>query len=617
MFQILAYVFAPLAALLIACYGRKKEALFVWGQGIGYLFFLVTVSVLLMIPIDRALMRVKWTGAGDYFLYLHFGSVSAVFAVGLGIIMGLLSRHCSVIMQIEERIIPCTRRRITPGLVAAHIAVFILLVLTFSYTWGLANYGNVTFEEIVFHLNMPLAGTSQDLIKDYILRTTVKTVIAFGLFELLVFFPSKQAYCVYSRRCSQISWQVFPLRLPEWMTSLGLVVWLLVLLVGANRSFEVISYIYDQINPSLFIEQEYVDPREVTMTFPDNKRNLITIYMESAETSAQDKGNGGFFDVNYIPEMTRLAQENVSFSHTELLEGAAIAPGAGWTIAGLVAESAGLPLKIVSDWRENTMGDYLHFLPGATTIGDILEEAGYKNVIMLGSEAGFAGRTSYYLQHGNYEIMDYDVAVREKVIPEGYRVFWGFEDKRLYDWAKTKLVALSQADQPFNFAMLTVDTHTPKGYVCDLCPSNYEHQYANVLSCSSAQLDAFISWCKEQPFYENTSIVVVGDHASMVANFYGTREYQKYEGDIDRKVYNAFINSAIAPVKQKNRKFTTMDFFPTTLASLGVTIEGERLGLGTNLFSSRETLAEEYGYERVFDELNRPSNFYNDEILFP
>ena len=39
-------------------------------------------------------------------------------------------------------------------------------------------------------------------------------------------------------------------------------------------------------------------------------------------------------------------------------------------------------------------------------------------------------------------------------------------------------------------------------------------------------------------------------------------------------------------MKKKNRDFSTLDFFPTTLASLGVQIEGDRLGLGTNLFSN-------------------------------
>ena len=131
------------------------------------------------------------------------------------------------------------------------------------------------------------------------------------------------------------------------------------------------------------------------------------------------------------------------------------------------------------------------------------------------------------------------------------------------------------------------------------------------------QLDDFVAWCQTQDFYENTSIVVTGDHASMAAGFYEQEEYDKHGGSIERRVYNVIINSAVEPEKEKNRLFTTLDFFPTTLACLGVSIEGERLGLGTNLFSDTATLAEKYGYERFFDELSRKSVFYNEKILYP
>lgn len=80
----------------------------------------------------------------------------------------------------------------------------------------------------------------------------------------------------------------------------------------------------------------------------------------------------------------------------------------------------------------------------------------------------------------------------------------------------------------------------------------------------------------------------------------------------DRRVYNTFINSAILPSGTINREFNTMDMFPTTLASMGVTIEGNRLGLGQNLFSGEPTLAEKYGQEKVNEELNRNSSFWNN-----
>ena len=53
-----------------------------------------------------------------------------------------------------------------------------------------------------------------------------------------------------------------------------------------------------------------------------------------------------------------------------------------------------------------------------------------------------------------------------------------------------------------------------------------------------------------------------------------------------------------------------MDMFPTTIAALGGEIAGDRLGLGTNLFSATPTLAEEFGMEQLNAEVRKNSLFY-------
>ena len=65
---------------------------------------------------------------------------------------------------------------------------------------------------------------------------------------------------------------------------------------------------------STFIADNYVDPRSVEITFPEQKRNLIYIFLESMETTYADTENGGTFEKNVIPELTTLAQENEDFS---------------------------------------------------------------------------------------------------------------------------------------------------------------------------------------------------------------------------------------------------------------------------------------------------------------
>ena len=430
---------------------------------------------------------------------------------------------------------------------------------------------------------------------------------------------------------------------------LVIAVWLGILVWRAEGRFVFISYLKNLTQQSKFIAEEYVSPAKVKLTFPDKKRNLIYIYMESAETSSQDVASGGLMAENYIPELTQLAKENVSFSQSDLIEGACVAPQCGWTIAGMVAQTAGLPLKLFKNDANqvdasysvtmpetaeetaklllqqfntragigNSMNLYASFLPGAVTLGDILKANGYHNVFMAGSNFEFGGRTNYCRQHGDYEILDYNVARRRKVIRPGYKVWWGFEDEILYRCAKDELTKLAESGEPFNLSMITVDTHHQDGYVCRLCQDRYDEQYANVWRCASEQAADFVAWCRQQPFYENTTIVIAGDHCSMDSDFYGEYTYDKHGGETVRKTYNVFINSAVEPVKEKNRLFTTMDLFPSTLAALGVQIEGDRLGLGTNLFSSEETLPEKYGYAQMFEELKQKSLFYDNEILYP
>lgn len=53
-----------------------------------------------------------------------------------------------------------------------------------------------------------------------------------------------------------------------------------------------------------------------------------------------------------------------------------------------------------------------------------------------------------------------------------------------------------------------------------------------------------------------------------------------------------------------------MDLFPTVLSAMGFEIEGDRLGLGTDLFSDRDTLLERRGFQWLERELGKASDYY-------
>ena len=305
-----------------------------------------------------------------------------------------------------------------------------------------------------------------------------------------------------------------------------------------------------------------------------------------------------------------LAKENINFSDTEKIGGGYQTFGTGWTIAGMVSQTTGIPLKI--NITSNSYSGYSSFLPGAYSLGDILKKEGYNLEVMFGSNANFAGRKDFFTVHGDYTIFDVNTAIEQEKMTEEEKVWWGFDDDNLYSWAKEEILNLSQSDQPFNFIMLTADTHFKDGYLSKNAEEIYNEQYENVFAYSSKSINEFIKWIQQQDFYKNTTIVLIGDHLGMQSDFY--EEHIK-NNNYNRKVYNVFINSAINDTNSKNRKFSTLDIFPTILASIGAKIDGERLGLGTNLFSDKNTLIEELGYDVFNDELSKKSNYYNKYIL--
>lgn len=379
-----------------------------------------------------------------------------------------------------------------------------------------------------------------------------------------------------------------------------------------NFSFDrigIYSYISDMTTPSTIFEKYYVDSANVKFQFPKQKRNLIYIYLESMETTYESKELGGAMDVNLIPELSQIASENITFNANDVENNGFYVPeGTGWTIGAMVAHSAGIPLKIPID---GNMYDSGPFLPGATTIGQILAEAGYNQELFIGSDAKFGGRENFYEQHGNYKIADYYYAIDNEFISKDYYEWWGFEDEKLYDFAKPQLLELASENKPFNFTMLTTDTHHFDGYLCPKCPSTYESQYANVIACASAQVSEFLDWIKEQDFYEDTTIIIAGDHLSMDPNF-----FQSVSENYQRKGYFTIINAGTPLTNTQSKKFTTFDLFPTTLASLGIQFDSNRLGLGTNLFSNDKTVLEELGWEELQNQLNMYSKFYNNKILY-
>lgn len=545
---------------------------------------------------------------GNFFLPITNFLMTSMIVVGSALAVG---GFVSLLLQLfKHKKIVKSQRLTKRNWLNFGIASFLIFGGSLAYTsstWAMNGIGNMSFYQIVSTLTQPLTGSEPGQIYAFILHPFLQAVLLSVPFLTLLLIISTCSIQVSKNKMLQT--KHFRGRTMLMIAAFGL-------LLGLSLSAKEIGYAdikaYYFENTELY-EDYYVDPKEVKLTFPEQKRNLIYIFLESTESSYLSTDVGGSQPYNLMPNLTQLAEtEGIQFSNREQLGGMLQVPGANQTASSMAAQTSGLPLRPAASFGlvDGSGSSSAEYFPGAYSIGEILEDEGYNQTLLIGSKAEFAGREKYFQQHGNYDIRDYYWAIDQGLIPEDYYVWWGYEDDKLFDYAKDTLNELSAKEEPFNLTMLTADTHFEDGYATEDTPDLFGDQYSNVIYDEDRRIMAFLTWLKEQPYYENTTVILCGDHLTMDSDF-----FEDLAPNYQRSVYNVFLNTNKQNVNNKQRQFSAMDMFPTTLSALDVEIEGDRLALGTNLFSDKPTIIEKIGYDTFSSELLKRSKFYDENLI--
>ena len=533
-----------------------------------------------------------------------------IISILIGIIYQLISAGVNRFLFYEEDKTTETKGQIAIKVIST-VMFFIGCVFVFGTIWTADTFGKLTGDQIVVNMLSPAEGSDTStyitVFEGPVFNTLLLTTL-FAWFDFkkvkIIYVKIRESKTVFSMRAKRI---------------ISLILAVIMLIGGGNYLYKnctINKIISGYTVKSDTIEKIYANPRETKITFPKQKRNLIHIYLESLENSYFSKELGGFMNMNLMPELEKLSYEGVVFSNTDNFFGGPLeGTGTQWSCASMVNQTTGLPMKMPA--KSDSYANDKEFLPGAYTLNDILHDAGYEQTLMIGADAAFGSLDVYYESHGGVKVFDHAYALENGLIPEGYRVWWGYEDDKLYEFAKEEITRLYETGKPFNFAMETADTHMPNGYLSKNAKTPYDNQYANVIAYSTSQAVQFIEWIKQQPFYENTTIVIIGDHISMETNFF---KHYNFTDDYQRTQYNCIINPAKGADSfdesiTRNRQWCNWDYFPTILSAMGCEIEGNRLGVGTNLFSGEKTIVEEHGLEFINKEFEKKSEFYNKEIF--
>jgi phosphoglycerol transferase len=317
--------------------------------------------------------------------------------------------------------------------------------------------------------------------------------------------------------------------------------------------------------------------------------NFVFLYLESLERT--------YFDESIFPGViNHLRQwESQSLTFTNVAQ----TYGTGWTIAGMVATQCGIPLipktvdfSMIEEQRpdRNDIRGSL-FLPGATCMGDLLQEAGYRTVYMGGASGAFAGKANFYRTHGFHETHDKRDLIGK--LPDGARgSWWGLFDDQLYSLVGQRFEELYAAGKPFALVSLTLDTHGGTDHVyspscVESPPFARDNLNLRAVACTDQLVNDLIRRIRQIDTRHNTYIVVLSDHLAMENTAtallkQGTR----------RNLF--FINAPDGSLRGiNNRAASTLSTGVTILDAAGFDVAA--LGLGRSLLRSEKTLEERLG----------------------
>ena len=450
------------------------------------------------------------------------------------------------------------------------VVLFFLAIVTFVFSiliYVRFLWPNADFEQIMMTIKdlSPKMLVDNVYLKDYIWGLLF-FVVSYPLFYF--YFNIKQKFCA-----------------------------LVILLISVLYFSGYIYYETYRRTTSTLYETEYVDPSSLDVKFPEKKRNLLLIYMESFENNFRYSQH---YEKNLIPNLSKLQEEGqYSLAHESL-------PGSDYSIAALVASQCSVPLRFSKDMD---IWDTKYFLPKAICFPEILKKNGYKNVFVKAADITFTKADVFAKSHGFDEALGVDEilpTLPNKDKKEYIGTFGGVTDRVLFEFAKNKLEEFKE-NEPFMLSLFSLDTHTPVAKLDKSCKAVFGDLRDSFI-CADKGVYEFIEWFKTSKYWENTTVVVVGDHVLPSRMF--------YKGRPKKGIFNLFLNVADGLKIRNDKIFSTYDLAPTILESLGAEIKPRAFALGRSMFSDEMSLIEKIGVSKLKIRLIQKSLVY-DKLLVP
>src|SRR5699024_7558941 len=172
---------------------------------------------------------------------------------------------------------PLKKRHII-GITCSSIVAFLGILLGVCSVWAVNSFGNMTFDQMVYTLSQPLGDSDPSQVINFIENPFLTTSVLF--FIIFNFFL---VFALYTVSTVKIKTRKKSLLTPVIaLTSFLVLISSIFIGVMEIGYADIKAYYFEE---SDIYDRYYVDPTTVNVTFPEEKRNLIYIFLESMQSS--------------------------------------------------------------------------------------------------------------------------------------------------------------------------------------------------------------------------------------------------------------------------------------------------------------------------------------------
>lgn len=308
----------------------------------------------------------------------------------------------------------------------------------------------------------------------------------------------------------------------------------------------------------------------------NEKRNLIVIYDESFNKKYS----------SFIYRNKRYAVNDKKAVHFKYFK------------QGIRQECTRLALEASFTGKHPVLGGKIN-----TSISNLTKDNGFQNIFVQGGNinwletkkfllaSGFDEDNIYGVEGGDYKGCSEDekLCFLKNTPQKRKTLFWAdsIADRDVFLIFKQKISELDR-NKPFFAVMFTMNLHVGT--------NPYFESFEEAVVDNIMLLNNFIDWFEHSDFYENTTLIILADHARM-----GEKNRE------DEILYNAFFNlpERLTENLNTNRIFNQTDMFLTMLKILGFNLPKNKIGVSASLFSQEKTYAEEYSFYHKYTAANK------------